>query len=143
VSLANGADQDAPVGPFTLRFACSGDSAHRLFTMAAPGGSGGVQLTGMKSIADVSSTMTPFSTGAGLPAGAFVGIGVNHPNPNNTSSHFYRMGGTMVLHNGLTVTTVVYDMFLENRSNQGTCHFRGTGVQSGLPSAARVATPPE
>ena len=42
------------------------------------------------------------------------------------------MGGTLVLHNGLTVTTVVLDMFLENRSNQGTCLFRGTAVQSGL-----------
>ena len=38
----------------------------------------------------------------------------------------------MVLHNGLTIVTVVYDMFLENRSNQGTCLFRGTGVVSGL-----------
>ena len=26
----------------------------------------------------------------------------------------------MVLHNGLTVTSVVYDMFLENRGNVGT-----------------------
>ena len=60
------------------------------------------------------------------------GIGVGQPNPNNTSGFFYRMNGTFVLHNGLTVTTVVYDMFLENRSNQGTCLFRGTAVQSGL-----------
>ena len=36
----------------------------------------------------------------------------------------------MVLHNGLGVTTIVFDMFLENRSNQGTCAFRGTAVPS-------------
>ena len=59
-------------------------------------------------------------------------IGVGQPNPNNTSGFFHRMGGTLVLHNGLTVTTVVFDMFLENRSNQGTCLFRGSAVQSGL-----------
>ena len=42
------------------------------------------------------------------------------------------MNGSFVLHNGLTITSVVYDMFLENRSNQGQCLFRGTAVQSGL-----------
>jgi hypothetical protein len=61
-----------------------------------------------------------------------VGIGVGQPNPNSTSGFFYRMNGSMVLHNGLTVVTIVYDMFLENRSNQGTCLFRGTAVQTGL-----------
>ena len=78
--------------------------------------------------------MTPITTGSSLPAGAFVAIGFNNPSPNNTSGLFYRMGGTMVLHNGLNVTTVVYDMFLENRNNDGTCFFRGTGVGSGLQS---------
>ena len=67
-----------------------------------------------------------------MPTGPFVAIGVNNPDPGNTSGFFYRMGGTMVLHNGLTIVTVVYDMFLENRSNQETCLFRGTEVVSGL-----------
>ena len=133
VSVANGATQDVAVpGNFTLRFACSGDAAHRLFTLGVPVGSGGAQLSGIKSISDTAGSTIPFTAGAGLPAGQFVGIGVGQPNPNNTSGFFYRMGGTLVLHNGLTVTTVVFDMFLENRSNQGTCLFRGTAVQSGL-----------
>ena len=38
----------------------------------------------------------------------------------------------MVLHDGLGAVTVVFDMFLENRGNAGTCHFRGTAVQSGI-----------
>jgi len=133
VSVDNGSSSDvAVVGNFTLRFVCSGDAAHRLFTLGVPGGSGGIQLSGIKTISDTSGSTVPFAAGAGIPAGQFVGIGVGQPNPNNTSGFFYRMNGTFVLHNGLTVTTVVYDMFLENRSNQGTCLFRGTAVQSGL-----------
>jgi Collagen triple helix repeat (20 copies) len=131
VSLANGTTQNAAVGPFTLNFSCSGDAAHRLFTMGVSG-SGAAEITGVRSISDNSSTFTMFTAGAAMPTGAFAAVGVNNPNPNNTSGFFYRMGGTMVLHNGLTVTTVVYDMFLENRDNAGTCLFRGTGVQSGL-----------
>jgi len=133
VSVDNGSSSDvAVVGNFTLRFVCSGDAAHRLFTLGVPGGSGGIQLSGIKTISDTSGSTVPFAAGAGIPAGQFVGIGVGQPNPNNTSGFFYRMNGTFVLHNGLTVTTVVYDMFLENRSNQGTCLFRGTAVPSGL-----------
>jgi hypothetical protein len=133
VSVNNGSTSDvAVVGNFTLRFACSGDAAHRLFTLGVPGGSGGVQLSGVKTVSDLSNQTFPFAAGSGVPAGQFVGIGVGQPNTGNTSGFFYRMNGTFVLHNGLTVTTVVYDMFLENRSNQGTCLFRGTAVQSGL-----------
>ena len=133
VSVNNGSSSDlAVVGNFTLRFACSGDAAHRLFTLGVPGGSGGIQLSGIKTISDTAGSTVPFAAGSGIPSAQFVGIGVGQPNPNNTSGFFYRMNGSFVLHNGLTVTTVTYDMFLENRSNQGTCLFRGTAVQSGL-----------
>jgi hypothetical protein len=37
-------------------------------------------------------------------------IGVNAPNPNATFPHYYRLGGTLVMHNGLRSATVVYDM---------------------------------
>ena len=132
VSVDNASSSDLQVtGGFTLRFACSGDAAHRLFTLGVPAGTGGVQIAGVKTISDTAGSTIPFATGAGVPAGQFVGIGVGQPNPNNTSGFFYRFNGSMVLHNGLTVTTVVFDMFLENRSNQGTCLFRGTAVPSG------------
>jgi hypothetical protein len=135
LELQNGTTEDVevPLGPVTtvtLRFSCSGPATHRLFTLAAPAGVGGVQVTGTKTIDDSPGTTIPYATGAGLPTGAFLAIGVNNPNPNNTSGHFYRMGGTMVLHSALGVTTVVFDMFLENRSNLGTCAFRGTAVAS-------------
>src|SRR3954451_18673819 len=133
VAVNNGAASNvAVVGNFTLRFECSGDAAHRLFTLGVPGGSGGGQVSGRKKISDTAGSTVPFAAGTGIPGGQFVGIGVGQPNPGNTSGFFYRMNGTFVLHNGLTVTTVVYDMFLENRSNQGACLFRGTAVQSGL-----------
>ena len=120
------------VGNFTLRFVCSGDAAHRLFTLGVPGGSGGIQLSGIKTISDTAGRPSRSPPAPASRPAQFVGIGVGQPNPNNTSGFFYRMNGSFVLHNGLTVTTVVYDMFLENRSNQGTCLFRGTAVQSGL-----------
>ena len=56
----------------------------------------------------------------------------NSPDATSTSNRFYRLGGTMVLHDGLGVATVTYDMFLENRSDEGTCLFRGTATSSGL-----------
>lgn len=133
MSMSNGgAPETRQAGPYTLRFTCTGDSAHRLFTMDVSAGSGGAQLTGIKSIQDGSQVM--FSKGDGVPNAVtpFVAVGVGHPNPNNTSGFYYRMGGTLVLHNGLGVTTVVFDMFLDNRNNAGTCAFRGTAVQSGL-----------
>jgi hypothetical protein len=94
-------------------------------------GSGAVELTATKTIQDMPNATIPFATGAGMPSGAFAGVGVSQPNPNSTAGTFYRVGGSMVLHNSLTIVTVVFDMFLENRNNEGTCFFRGTGVQSG------------
>ena len=87
--------------------------------MAVTGG-GAVEVQGVKSISDSSSTFQPFTIGAGTPTGNFTAIGVNNPNPGHTSGFFYRLGGTMVLHDGLGVETVTFDMFLENRSNEGT-----------------------
>ena len=112
------AERPAVVGNFTLRFVCSGDAAHRLFTLGVPAGSGGIQLSGIKTISDTAGSTVPFAAGAALPAGQFVGIGVGQPNPNNTSGLFYRMNGSFVLHNGLTVTTVTYDMFLETAATR-------------------------
>ena len=122
------------VGPWTLRFICGGDAANRFFIMSVPAGSGGIQLSGVKTISDIATggNTIPYATGAGLPAGEVAGVGVSRPNPNNTSGFFYRLNGSFVLHDGLGATTVTYDMFLENRSNAGTCHFRGTATQSGL-----------
>ena len=133
VDLANNASTDRNVQGWTLRFVCSGIVTHRLFHLAVPNGAGGFQLSGIKTIDDAPGATIPFATGSGLPnTGIVAAIGVNHPNPNNTSGHFYRMNGSFVLHDGLGSTTVTYDMFLENRGNQGTCHFRGTATPSGL-----------
>jgi len=101
-------------------------------TLAVPVGSGGVQLSADKSISDTPGSTIPYTTGAALPTGPFFAIGVDNPNPNNTSGFYYRANGSFVLHDGLGATTVVYDMFLENRSNQGTCALRGTAVYAGL-----------
>ena len=136
VSVTSGAIDHVvvPLGPgvVILRFTCSGAEDQRLFTLASLSGStaGAVQLTGIKSIDDV--TMTPFSTGAGLSEGNFLALGLNNPNPNSTRNHFFRMGGTMVFHSALGITTVVYDMFLDDRGSVGICSFRGTAVRAGL-----------
>ena len=128
LSVDNGSSQNFAVGPWTLRIECSGDAAHRLMTLGVPGGTGGVQLSMTKSISDASGSTIPFVTGAAIPTGQFVGIGVGQPNPANTSGFFYRGNGSMVLHDATHVTTVAFDMFLENRSNQGTCLMRGTAT---------------
>jgi len=133
-SIGNGTtNHTVAISPhFSLRFNCTGPSTHRLFTMAVLG-SGGVQLSGAKSIQDDANSTIPFVKGAGLPtAPDFVGVGVGHPNPNNTQGLFYRMNGSFVVHDNLRLVTVGYDMFLENRGNAGTCHFRGTAVRAGL-----------
>jgi hypothetical protein len=101
--------------------------------LAVPVGAGGIQISAIKSIDDQPAATVPFTTGSGVPnAGIVFAIGVNHPNGNNTQGHFYRAGGTLVLHDGLGAVTVAFDMFLENRGDAGTCHLRGTAVQSGL-----------
>src|SRR5262245_11617282 len=85
VTVNNGSSTQFDVGPWTLRIECSGDAAHRLMTLGVPGGSGGVQLSATKSISDTADSTIPFTTGAAVPAGQFFGIGVNQPNPGNTS----------------------------------------------------------
>jgi hypothetical protein len=123
------------VGTFTLRFNCFGAAPNfRQFILGVKG-SGGAQLSGVKGIDDHPNNALPFSAGVGMSPDFFTNIatiGVNAPNPNATFPHFYRLGGTMVMHNGLRTATVVYDMFLDDRNNTGTCAFRGSAVLSGL-----------
>jgi hypothetical protein len=135
VSLANSTAQEVTVGTFTLRLNCFGAAQNfRQFILGVKG-SGGAQLAGVKGIDDHPSNALPFSAGVGMSPDAFTNIaiiGVNNPNPGATFGHFYRLGGTLVMHNGLRSATVVYDMFLDDRSNTGTCAFRGSAVLAGL-----------
>jgi hypothetical protein len=135
ISLANSTAQEVTVGTFALRFNCFGAAPNfRQFILGVKG-TGGAQLAGVKGIDDHPSNALPFSAGVGMSPDAFTTIatiGVNAPNPNATFPHFYRLGGTLVMHNGLRSATVVYDMFLDDRANTGTCAFRGSAVLSGL-----------
>ena len=91
-----------------------------------PAGTGAVELTAIKSMDDAS--MTPYNGGAVLPApGYFVVIGYQSPYNNLTTGHYYRMGGTRVLHSGPAITTIVFDVVLDARG-AATCQFRGTAV---------------
>jgi hypothetical protein len=47
-----------------------------------------------------------------------------------SDGHFFRLGGTMVVHKDTAVTTVVFDLFLDDRGGAGICLFRGTAVPS-------------
>jgi hypothetical protein len=90
-------------------------------------------MPGVKSIQDASVNTIPFVAGTVLsPGGANVAtIGYANPNTGNTIGFYYRLGGTMVLHTTSAVTTVVFDMFLDDRgANNGLCSFRGTAVPS-------------
>jgi hypothetical protein len=135
INLANSNSQDVQVGTFALRFNCFGAAPNfRQFILGVKG-TGGAQLAGVKGIDDHPSNALPFSAGVAMSPDSFTTIaiiGVNAPNPNATFPHFYRLGGTLVMHNGLRSATVVYDMFLDDRNNTGTCAFRGSAVLSGL-----------
>jgi hypothetical protein len=135
VNLANSNAQDVQVDTFALRFNCFGAAPNFRQFLLGVKGTGGAQLAGVKGIDDLPQNALPFSAGVGMSANSFTtiaGIGVNQPNPNATFPHFYRLGGTLVLHNNLRSATVVYDMFLDDRNNTGTCSFRGSAVLSGL-----------
>lgn len=135
VSLANSNAQEVQVGTFALRLNCFGAAPNfRQFILGVKG-SGGAQLAGVKGIDDHPSNALPFSVGVAMSPDSFTNIatiGVNAPDPGATFPHFYRLGGTLVMHNGLRSATVVYDMFLDDRNNNGTCAFRGSAVLSGL-----------
>lgn len=122
------------MGTFALRFWCSGGVNNRQFQLFALG-SGGAQIAGVKGIDDDPSNALRFTAGNGLSTGYFstiATIGVNAPNGGATFPHFYRLGGTLVLHNNLRNVTLVYEVFLDDRDNTGTCSFRGSAVPSGL-----------
>jgi hypothetical protein len=135
VNLANSNAQEVTVGTFALRFNCFGAAPNfRQFILGVKG-TGGAQLSGVKGIDDHPNNALPFTAGVPMSPDSFTTIaiiGVNAPNPNATFPHYYRLGGTLVMHNGLRSATVVYDMFLDDRNNTGTCAFRGSAVLSGL-----------
>ena len=132
-TVNNGSTASLPAAGFTIGLNCTGAAGFRQFTLSASGPSGGVQLAGVKSIQDAFANTIPFVAGTVLsPGGANVAtIGYANPNTGNTIGFYYRLGGTMVLHTASAVTTVVYDMFLDDRgANNGLCSFRGTAVPS-------------
>jgi Collagen triple helix repeat (20 copies) len=113
-------------GTATLRFLCADAPGTHWFGIGVPAGTGAVELTAIKSMDDAS--MTPYTGGAALPTpGYFVVIGYQSPYNNLTTGHYYRMGGTMVLHSGPAITTIVFDVVLDARG-AATCQFRGTAV---------------
>lgn len=131
VSLANPQTLDLAAAGFTLRLSCGGGANFRTFSLSGLG-SGGGQIAGVKSINDAGAPnfTVPFSAGNNLTFGgaALATIGRDNPFGGNTNGFFYRLGGTLVMYNASGTTTVVYDMFLDDRSNTGTCSFRGTAV---------------
>jgi hypothetical protein len=133
VSLApiSGQDlADVAVGQFTFRLSCYGVPGFRSFSLQKfPGGVGAINLAGVKSISDAPGATLPFTIGAYLNGlGDIARIGYNEPNL--TVGFYYRLGGTMVLTDASVVTTVVFDMFLDDRNGNGDCSFRGTAVPS-------------
>ena len=134
VSIPSGASQDVtiPLGSatVTLRMNCGGPVFLRVFTLDALG-SGTIEFTGIKSQEDATPSMLPFTGGAHLPATSIIALGFGHPISFATSASWFRAGGSLVFHNGEDVTTVAYDMVLDDTlGSQGAlCSFRGTAVK--------------
>lgn len=139
VDLANQTSQDLIVpmgfGTATLRFTCTGGPGVREFWVGVPAApSGDLHVFGIRYMNDgpVEEGSPAYSRGGFLPSGnRFAGIGYSWPNFSPTAGRYYRMGGTMVLHNAtLGVTTITFDMFLDDLSNLGRCQFRGSVVSA-------------
>lgn len=114
-------------GTAKLRLLCADTTGTHFMGVGVREATGSVQLTAIKSMDD--GAMTPYSSGADFPTpGTPFLIGFQSPYPNNTTGHYYRMGGSLVLLAGPAVTTVVFDMLLDDRAGTGTCEFRGTAV---------------
>ncbi len=115
------------MGTFALRFWCSGGVNNRQFQLFALG-SGGAQIAGVKGIDDDPSNALRFTAGNGLSTGYFstiATIGVNAPNGGATFPHFYRLGGTLVLHNNLRNVTLVYECSSTTATTPGPVHSVG------------------
>jgi hypothetical protein len=134
VSLTPTFGQNVYAGEFTFRLECDpgGSPGFRGFKLTqVPGGVGAVNLAGVKSIDDAAGSTIPFTIGGFLNGTGYVAaIGWNQPNTGTTNGHYYRLGGTMVLTDASVVTTVVFDMFLDDRNGTGACSFHGTAVPS-------------
>lgn len=133
VELANATSQDVVVplgtGTATMRFICTGEAGFRTFQVSVPVGTGAAQVTGIRAQNDTTFSMSPMSSGSFVPTPqGFVVIGHNVLNINFTSGHFYRMAGTMVLNSGPAVTTITFNMVLDDRAGLGACQFHGTAV---------------
>ena len=139
IDIANQTSQDLIVpmgfGSATLRFTCTGGPGAREFWVGVPAApTGDLHVFGIRYMNDgpVGEGSPAFSRGGFLPSGdRFAGIGYSWPNFGPTAGRFYRMGGSMVLHNlTLGVTTITFDMFLDDLSNLGRCQVRGTAVSA-------------
>ena len=131
---------NVPVGPNTVTvvFSCyslTGGVAMQLSAWT-PAAEVGAEISGVKSMDD--ATFAPFTSGRVLRAFSetLATVGAGHPFAGSTDGHFYRMGGTLVLHHLNTgvfpfraeVTTVTFDMLQDYRTANPTCQFRGNAV---------------
>jgi hypothetical protein len=117
----------AATNGYTISLTCTGNGSGHFFRMGA-GGTGGAQLEGVKTIDDQPGSTSPVTVGNTLTFGGntqLMQIGAS----NFTLNHYYRQGGTLVLHDS-AVVTIVYDMFLDDRNGTGICSFRGTAVRA-------------
>ena len=133
ISITNGTyfERSFPIGSspaaLALGFFCTGAPGDRRFQVFLPVGSGGFQISALVSKDDLGAI--GHTRSMPLPSfGASIEIGNTSPFTGVTTGHYYRMGGTIVVHGTGGVTTMMFDMFLDDRSSAGTCHFRGTAI---------------
>jgi collagen triple helix repeat protein len=130
MTVPNGENGEMSLGGgFFVGMSCAGSATNReLLAFARADGGGDLQYNIVRSKDDAAATLLP---GGRLlaPQNIIFSIGA-FTQPGSTTGHYYRAGGTFVLRSGGAVTTVVFDAFLENRNDEGTCYFRGTATPS-------------
>lgn len=125
--VTNGEAGQVTAGSVTFTLTCSGQVSQRAAALSVTG-TGTVSLAGVRSDNEASAQALTAGVTAGAVDAPLTGIGTGFNATTNTNGRTYRLGGTMVLQDGNAVTTLVFDLFLDNSDGSGLCRLRGSAV---------------
>jgi len=137
MTLVHGDAQLVPIpGPVQLVLDCPGGTGNRLVALAGQGTGASAEYGVLKTMDDAPGTTVPEGRGVGLDfpeIGLLPIVAVGRTAPfagTPTTGHFYRVNGSMVLRTPTTVTTLAFDMLLDDRDGAGSCRIFGTATPS-------------
>jgi hypothetical protein len=116
---------------------CAGGPGNRLVGLKGAGTGASAEYSAIKTMDDAPATTLAEARGVSLddPTFGFVPIveaGRNAFPGGSSFSHFYRANGSIVLRTPTTVTTVAFDLLVDDRNfdDPGVCRMLGTATPS-------------